>query len=590
MRPSPSLLLAGTILSGVVATTLSQGARAQSLHGEVLAQAAPSGKPEEKKPPAKPQPPRPSRPTAAPHPAPKPAPQASRPPAPPPHAPQRVEKPAPQMHPAQTRPAVPHAPERVEKPTPQMHPAQTRPPAPHAPERVEKPTPQMHPAQTQPPTPRGPAKTEKPAPQVHPAQTTPPPAMQHPGVTAQPSVPEKRATPQVPGRPVPGGHPAAGGPAPQTAPAAGLPHERGKPAAVTPPTTKQNAGNPPPGGGRPAAVQPAPAVVRRAPPPPGNPAAVPPPTQVINKGQFLAPKGQAPSAGINAVRAERREEHVGNQIIIREPDRTIVQEGNRTFIRHSEVDRFAVGARNVQVEHRGNQTVSVVIRPDGVQIIDYTDNDGRLLRRVRRDPNGREIVIIDNGFAGAQMADVFLTLTPPIIHIPRDRYIVDADNADEGAIYGVLIAPPVERIDRRYTLDQVRYNEPLRAYMPRLDLEVNFDTGSWQLTPDQVDRLSAIAEALNRAIQRNPREVFLVEGYTDAVGSDVDNLSLSDRRAESVAVALTEQFQVPAENLATQGYGRQFLKVPTGGAERANRRVAVRRITPLIDPEAVSQR
>ena len=100
----------------------------------------------------------------------------------------------------------------------------------------------------------------------------------------------------------------------------------------------------------------------------------------------------------------------------------------------------------------------------------------------------------------------------------------------------------------------------------------------------------ALAEALNRAIQRNPREVFLIEGYTDAVGSDVDNLSLSDRRAESMAVALTEQFQVPAENLSTQGYGKQFLKVPASGPERANRRVAIRRITPLVDPDAVSQR
>src|SRR6185437_12638595 len=102
--------------------------------------------------------------------------------------------------------------------------------------------------------------------------------------------------------------------------------------------------------------------------------------------------------------------------------------------------------------------------------------------------------------------------------------------------------------------------------------------------------LSAIAEALNRAIERDPREVFLVEGYTDTVGSEVDDLSLFDRRAELVAVALTEQFHVPAKNLATQGYGKQFLKVQTVGAERANRRVAIRRITPLIDPDAVSQR
>ena len=124
--------------------------------------------------------------------------------------------------------------------------------------------------------------------------------------------------------------------------------------------------------------------------------------------------------------------------------------------------------------------------------------------------------------------------------------------------------------------------------MPRVDLDVTFETGSWQLSPDQVERLAAVAAGLNRAIQRNPREVFMVEGHTDAVGADVDNLSLSDRRAESVAVALTEQFQVPAENLVTQGYGEQFLKVATDGPERANRRVAVRRITPLIDKQAAS--
>jgi outer membrane protein OmpA-like peptidoglycan-associated protein len=97
-----------------------------------------------------------------------------------------------------------------------------------------------------------------------------------------------------------------------------------------------------------------------------------------------------------------------------------------------------------------------------------------------------------------------------------------------------------------------------------------------------MDRLAFVAQGVQRALQRNPGEVFMVEGFTDAVGNDVDNLSLSDRRAEAVAVALTNQFGVPAENLTTQGYGKQFLKIPTEAAERANRRVAVQRITPLL--------
>jgi outer membrane protein OmpA-like peptidoglycan-associated protein len=119
--------------------------------------------------------------------------------------------------------------------------------------------------------------------------------------------------------------------------------------------------------------------------------------------------------------------------------------------------------------------------------------------------------------------------------------------------------------------------------MPRIDLNtVTFETGSWELSPEQIQLLAEVAEGIRRSIERHPQEVFLIEGHTDAVGSDVDNLSLSDRRAESVAIALSEEFAVPAENLTTQGYGAQYLKIPTPGPERANRRVTVRRITPLL--------
>jgi outer membrane protein OmpA-like peptidoglycan-associated protein len=79
--------------------------------------------------------------------------------------------------------------------------------------------------------------------------------------------------------------------------------------------------------------------------------------------------------------------------------------------------------------------------------------------------------------------------------------------------------------------------------------------------------------------------MFLIEGHTDLVGSEEDNLSLSDRRAESVANILTEEFDVPPENLATQGYGEAYPKVDTEAPEAVNRRVAVRRITPLLTRE-----
>ena len=296
-----------------------------------------------------------------------------------------------------------------------------------------------------------------------------------------------------------------------------------------------------------------------------------------------------PLRRIEELRGERRESVEGGRTIIREPDRTIIREGGQSIIRHSEVDRFRYGAQDVRMERRGNDNVTIVVRPGGDRVVTVVDENGFLLRRSRILPDGREIIIIDNrprgpGFvAGGGYGGFFVNLPPPVIHIPRERYIVEDEQASPALLYETLIAPPLERIERRYSLDEIRYTAPLRDRMRRIDLDtVTFDTGSWDMSPDQVQRLAAIADGLNRAVQQNPSEVFLIEGYTDAVGSDVDNLSLSDRRAESVAIALTQQFGVPAENLSTQGYGKQYLKIPTDAPERANRRVTVRRITPLL--------
>ena len=195
-------------------------------------------------------------------------------------------------------------------------------------------------------------------------------------------------------------------------------------------------------------------------------------------------------------------------------------------------------------------------------------------------------MIIDNSFRGGPRGagGFYVDLPPPVIRIPQNRYIVDYDQASPELVYDTLLAPPVDRIERRYSLDEIRYSQTVRQRMPSIDLDtINFDLGSWEIPADQASKLQVIADGLNKAISRNPKLVFLIEGHTDAVGSDIDNLSLSDRRAETAAQLLTQQFQVPAENLTSQGYGEQYLKVATDAAERQNRRVTIRNITPLLN-------
>jgi OOP family OmpA-OmpF porin len=289
---------------------------------------------------------------------------------------------------------------------------------------------------------------------------------------------------------------------------------------------------------------------------------------------------------IEDFRTQRQESNQGGRKVFTEPGRVIVVDpSGQSFIRHNEEERFRFGARDIRTERLGGETRTIAIRPDGSQIINVVGTDGQLVRRIRRDRDGREIIIIDNSYRDPRaVGGFYVELPPPVIRIPFNRYIVEADVATPELIYDTMEAPPVDRIDRRYSLEEIRFSPSVRQLMPSIDLNtINFETGSWEIPPDQAARLQVIAEGLSRAIARNPREVFLIEGHTDAVGNPVDNLSLSDRRAESAAELLTQQFAVPAENLTSQGYGAQYLKEQTDGPSRVNRRVTIRRITPLLN-------
>lgn len=298
------------------------------------------------------------------------------------------------------------------------------------------------------------------------------------------------------------------------------------------------------------------------------------------------------------VRKQRTERKQGTRNVIVEPDnRVIVRQKNRTIIRHDDNKRLRHSGREMRRERQKDGTWLIVTAGlAGALIYTLQDDEGRLLRRSRRDKSGRDMVLFDNRrhyYQGRGPSrtydpydDPYVSLPPPRVSIPRDQYILEYEGASADDIYDALMAPPVEELSRRYSLDEVRYSYSLLERMRRVDLDaVNFDFGSWDVTEDQYPMLERIADAIHRILEDSPDEVFLLEGHTDAVGSDVDNLSLSDRRAESVAMVLTDEFEIPPENLMTQGYGEYHLKVQTEEPSRVNRRVAIRRITPLLDRE-----
>lgn len=270
----------------------------------------------------------------------------------------------------------------------------------------------------------------------------------------------------------------------------------------------------------------------------------------------------------------------------------VVELGDQLVIRRDdayETERFLDRARDVDVEHfRGGYTRTVVTRRDGTQIYTVRNRFGDIVTRTRVTPNGRQVVLIDNRDFYREgrrpRYSRFDDLPPLRVDIPRDQYIVEASRYDRNGIRAALLAPPVEAVERPYALEEIRTSQRLRDKLRRVDLNtITFDFGSAAVTPSQFDALGEVGWAIESILADAPNEVFLLEGHTDAVGSPTDNLILSDQRAETIAVALSSNFDIPPENLVTQGYGEQYLKVPTAEAERENRRVTVRRITPLVN-------
>ena len=142
------------------------------------------------------------------------------------------------------------------------------------------------------------------------------------------------------------------------------------------------------------------------------------------------------------------------------------------------------------------------------------------------------------------------------------------------------LEPPVAG---RTSLRQIREIPEVRALAATIDVDaITFDSGSSAVKADQAEDLADLGALMQDMIDENPAEMFLIEGHTDAVGKAAMNLALSDRRAESVALALTEYFDIPPENMVVQGYGESELRIDTLKDEARNRRVAVRIITPLL--------
>jgi len=104
------------------------------------------------------------------------------------------------------------------------------------------------------------------------------------------------------------------------------------------------------------------------------------------------------------------------------------------------------------------------------------------------------------------------------------------------------------------------------------DSGILFDIDKSDLRPVSQTNLAELAKILNKYPDTN----ILIEGHTDDTGSDAHNLTLSNARAQTVALYL-ETLEVKSARFSTVGYGEEqpIVTNDTPEGRQKNRRVDI---------------
>jgi len=156
-------------------------------------------------------------------------------------------------------------------------------------------------------------------------------------------------------------------------------------------------------------------------------------------------------------------------------------------------------------------------------------------------------------------------LSPDIVRVGPDTIRIEPDT-----VYMVRDAvqlPP----------DTVRETTVVEVQRALLDtgtfraFEVNFAFGESTLLPRATRSLDVVGEVL----AKYPELRVEIAGHTDAVGTEDDNRTLSDARAQSVREYLTNRFGIAPQRLVARGYGeaRPIATNETEAGRALNRRV-----------------
>lgn len=164
----------------------------------------------------------------------------------------------------------------------------------------------------------------------------------------------------------------------------------------------------------------------------------------------------------------------------------------------------------------------------------------------------------------ASYCEIFQAINPEVPE--RCRTELD-DNASAGSM-----TRSIKIHQAQQAVNSAMQGAPTTDDGPReFAMQIRFKFDSSTLTPDAMETLDRVAEVLNSETMRE--KVIMLEGHTDAIGTDNYNLTLSTQRALAVQFYLTEQHFIAMDRLLVTGKGEAELYDSANPSASLNRRV-----------------
>jgi outer membrane protein OmpA-like peptidoglycan-associated protein len=136
-----------------------------------------------------------------------------------------------------------------------------------------------------------------------------------------------------------------------------------------------------------------------------------------------------------------------------------------------------------------------------------------------------------------------------------------------------FLASVRNRRTRSLSLDEREEIASIASTKPNIDLEINFDYNSAEISKASLPAAQELGKALSNPSLKG--STFVVAGHTDGIGGDAFNQDLSERRADTIKNYLVQKYGINGSDLVTVGYGKTKLKDAQNPADPVNRRVQV---------------